>query len=235
MNLRHTALTVVCGLMLAACSRQDRPSIIGHWQAERTTVFSAHLPVGPDIVISEQAVAVPGTEAQIPLNGISQKDNEAVLELPYGVGVSFFFDGPDRIHFDAPVLGKVYYRRVHDAIAAQAAPQQDAKAQAAGPVTASAVVPAVAVQTQRPPSPPVQVAPVSLSEHAPEVPHRPVRPSAFDQAVLAARQGDQDSAIDNLNEALKQGFRGFDKIDAAPEFASLRQDVRYQALLAHYR
>ncbi|WP_143749451.1 TPR end-of-group domain-containing protein [Caballeronia arvi] len=228
-------MTVACGLMLAACSRQDRPSIIGHWQAERATIFSAHLPIGPDIVISEQAVAVPGTDARIPLNGITQKDNEAVLELPYGVGVSFFFDGTDRVHFDAPVLGKVYYRRVHDAVAAQPAPQPDAKIQAAGPVMASAVVPAIAVQTQRPPSPPVQVAPVSLSEHGLEVPPRPVRPSAFEQAVLAARKGAQDSAIDSLNEAFKQGFRGFDMIDAAPEFASLREDLRYQALLAHYR
>jgi len=234
MNLRHTALTVACGLMLAACSRQDRPSIIGHWQAERASIFSALLPVGPDIVISEQAVSVPGTEARIPLNGITRKDDETVLELPYGVGVTFIFDGPDRIHLDAPVLGKIYYLRVHDAVAAQTAPKQDAGAQAAAPVVASAVVPA-AVQTQRPSLPAVQVASASLGEHAPEAPPRPVRPSAFDQAVLAARQGDQDSAIDHLNEALKQGMRGLDKIDATPEFASLREDVRYQALLAHYR
>jgi hypothetical protein len=235
MSLRHTALTVACGLLLVACSRQDRPSIIGHWQAERATVFSAHLPIGPDIVISEQAVAVPGTEARIPLNGISQKGDEAVLEMQYGVGVSFFFDGPDRIHFDVPLLGKVYYRRVHDAVVTQTAPQRDAKVQAAGPVTASAVVPAVAVQTQRPAPPPVKVAPESVSEDAVAAPPRPIRSSAFDQAVLAAHQGDQDSAIDHLNEAFRQGFRGFDKIDAAPEFASLRGDVRYQALLAHYR
>lgn len=251
MNLGRVVLPVACGLLLVACSRQDRPSIIGHWQAERETFFSAHLPIGPDIVISNEAVSVPATDARISLNGIKEKGNETVLEMSYGVGVSFFFDGPDRGHINVPVLGKIYYRRVRDAIAARAAPQPDAKVEAAGPTAASSVMqvvakvpasPAIVPPAQYPP-PSVQTESVARSEKAVKVtavpdvpPPHPARSSAeFEQAALAARQGDQDSAINLLNEAFRQGFRSFDKLDIAPEFAMLRSDVRYQALLARYR
>ncbi|WP_345816858.1 hypothetical protein AAGS40_28250 (plasmid) [Paraburkholderia sp. PREW-6R] len=237
MKLSHVLLSVACGVQLVACSRQERPSIIGHWQAERQTFFSAHLPIGPDIVISKEAVSMPGTDTRIPLNAIRQKGGETLLELPYGVGVSFFFDGPDRMHFDVPVVGSVYYDRVGDATAAQVVPQSDGKA--AGAVVAGpeespkqAVSPSVATPVALVDKPaPVPQAPPAVDVGQPG----PARSSEFDQAELAARRGDQDAVIDHLNEAFRQGFKGFDKLDAAPEFATMREDVRYQALLARYR
>ncbi|MDR5770104.1 MULTISPECIES: TPR end-of-group domain-containing protein [unclassified Caballeronia] len=228
MRLRQLVLPVACALALvSACSRQDRTSVIGHWQAERTTFFSAQLPVGPDIVIGNDAISVPGTDARIPLSGITQKGDEAVLEMPLGVGLSFFFDGPDRMHLSLPVVGKVYYRRVHDAVAAAPVLKQEAPVRTGSTLAASSVVAAPATH------PTVTAQAVATPVAAIPQPSSSTR--EFDRASLAAQQGDQEAAIDHLSEALRQGFRGFDKLDSAQEFASLRSDVRYQALLARYR
>jgi tetratricopeptide (TPR) repeat protein len=50
-----------------------------------------------------------------------------------------------------------------------------------------------------------------------------------------AGKGDKDNALSALQKCLSGGFRDFSALDAAPYFASLRNDPRYQQLLARYR
>lgn len=231
MKFWHVVFTVVCGLLLVACSRPDKSSIVGHWRAERETFFSVHLPVGPDIVINDRSISVPGTGASIPLSSIGQRGDEIILEMPYGVGVSFYFDGPDRIYFNAPMFGKVYYQRVKDDATVRAMARSNTNAKPVTPVSASPASQVLAVSSASVglPRPAGHLSPLAPGEAA-------AHPSAdFDLAVLAARQGNRDLAIDRLNEAFKQGFRSIDRIESSPDFVALRSDVRYQALLARYR
>ena len=217
MKLSIVGLWILGCVLLASCSKAGRPSVLGHWQAERATFFSAHLPVGPDIVISQHAVSVPDTDASIPLNAITLKDNEAVLEMPYGVGVSFYFDGPNRMYLDLPVLGKIYYQRVIDSVSTVP------PALATSPPVESTAKRAESLTTRQVPVP---VPHVDLSVSS---------PSDFDLALHAAKQGDNELALDSLRRAFSLGFRGFGQLDSAPELAGLRADVRYQALVARYR
>jgi hypothetical protein len=57
--MRHLSLgslavsVALVALTMTGCSKSDGPSIIGHWRAERVQVLSAHLPIGPDFVVSQ--------------------------------------------------------------------------------------------------------------------------------------------------------------------------------------
>jgi hypothetical protein len=228
---RELLVGAALAVLVAGCSKPETPSIIGHWQAERQTVYSAHLPVGPDIEISNDAITVPGTTASIPLTAIEMKSDEAVLDMPLDVGLSFYFDGPDRVHLKVPLLGNIYYRRVHDRAPARALAQASAVIQpvatAAGVQPASALEPVAAAQSKVTGTP----AAMNNAHAAGAAPFS----ADYQLALQAASQGNQDQAIDELNKAFKLGFNDFDRIDTAPEFAALRTDIRYQALVARYR
>jgi serine/threonine protein kinase/Tfp pilus assembly protein PilF len=55
------------------------------------------------------------------------------------------------------------------------------------------------------------------------------------RAAAYSAKGDTSKAIENLDLALKSGFRDFAALDASPYFANLRSDPRYQKLVAQYR
>lgn len=57
----------------------------------------------------------------------------------------------------------------------------------------------------------------------------------YNLAVLRIRQGDPDSAVRNLRDAFQNGFRDFARLDASSDFASLKSDPRYSALITRYR
>jgi hypothetical protein len=233
-------------LLAAGCSKVDGPSIIGHWRAERVQVASVQLPIGPDILIKENEISNPDTDTGIPIKAIERKDNEVVLDFAYGLGLSFYFDGPDRMYVKVPLAGRVYYRRVADAAPGQT--QTAATSAAVAPVrVAQSVVPAVA-------QPVVQSADYRTLVQQAEAAMRNGEasqaetllaqagqyPSAhpavdFDQAVLAAHSAQPDLAIEHLSDAFKRGFRQFDLLDSTREFDALKSDVRYQALVARYR
>ncbi|WP_296658756.1 hypothetical protein [Paraburkholderia sp.] len=252
--------------LVAGCSKNDDASVIGHWRAERTQVYSLHLPIGPDIVISKDAIKSPDAQASIPLKRIERKGNEAVLDTAYGLGISLYFDGPDRVYVKVPFMGKVYYRRVPDGAmqAGGAADRlQDAAARPPGAAPISVPVVAAAAHPSQgtPQSRPREVAPASapastaaeLMKKGEAALHAGAQTQAeslltraqawpaahpavdYDLAVLAARRSDADRAIEYLNQAFKLGYRQFGALDATPEFSALRQDVRYQALVARYR
>lgn len=57
----------------------------------------------------------------------------------------------------------------------------------------------------------------------------------FYAAAIDAAAGHTEQALDTLGKSLDAGFRDFAVLDASPYFANLRQEPRYQALLARYR
>lgn len=259
--IRLAAIAAMVPFVLAAgCSKSDGASVLGHWRAERMQVYSVKLPLGPDVVISKDAIASPGVDARIPLDGIERKGDEAVLDTSYGIGISLYFVSPDRLYLNVPIIGKVYYRRVSDH-AAEKSEAETTKAQPAVPVVASAG-PSVVTPMARPAEAVKVAAVASVASNDPEqglmqqaeaalragadeqaeklLFQAKASPSAhplvdYDLAVLAAKRSDADGAINDLNQAFKHGYRQFAALDATPEFEALRQDVRYQALVARYR
>ncbi len=248
-SLRLIAAAVLAPtVLLAACSRQSDASLIGHWQAERVSFYSAKLPVGPDIVVKEDRISNSSTGIDLPIKNIERKGDEATVDFEYGLGVTFYFDGPDRLHISVPLIGKVYYRRVKDAVPTSTI--QAASARSHVPVTevGQSALPAsnvdVPVAGQRPVSatPAVALVPMHApSEHgfvanplSPDQPGQGVN-SDYQKALVAARAGERDQALDYLNAAFREGFRDFRLLDASGELAYLRSDVRYRALVDRYR
>ena len=227
----------------AACSKTDSSSILGHWRAERVQMFSAQIPVGPEIVVSRQQISSPGTDINMSVHGFESKSGQVTVDLDYGIGVTFYFDGPDRVFLKVPLVGKVYYRRVVDNVA---------QANAASPVSVvtppqavSHAVPAALVQSKHNDVGSTAAAKQTLSamqsargeiQPASETTAADERSTAeFQMASVAAKQGRPDAAIDHLNNAFKAGFRDVGRLDSLAEFSSLGNDVRYQALVARYR
>ncbi|WP_175105891.1 TPR end-of-group domain-containing protein [Pararobbsia alpina] len=169
-----------------------------------------------------------------------------MLDFPYGLGLSFYFDGPDRMYVKVPFGGRVYYRRVADAAPAQR--QAAAASEAVAPVrVAQTVVPAAAPtviqsadyrtlmqQAQAAMRDGAADQAETLLAQAEQYP--PAHPEVdYDYAVLAARSAQPELAIEHLNDAFKRGFRQFDLLDSTRDFDVLKSDVRYQALVARYR
>jgi len=105
------ALLATFTLGLSGCAKEDGSKILGHWRAERFKLMSLNIPIGPEFVISKDELVALETDLHIPIKSISQNGNEVVLNVPIGLGLSFYFDGPDRMHFDVPFVGKIYYQR----------------------------------------------------------------------------------------------------------------------------
>jgi hypothetical protein len=233
---------------LAGCSRPSDVSLIGHWQAERISVYSAKLPIGPDIVVKEDRISNPATGMDLPIKGIERKGNEATVDFDYGLGVTFYFDSVDRVHIDVPLIGKIYYRRVNDNAPASAAlassiPGATSEAevvQAAPPASDPAhQVASAPEKTNVPPAAlrasQIPVAQVDVTSQSGADGAVTAHDSDYQKALAAAMAGQQDRALDYLNAAFRDGFRDFARLDAAPELADLRSDVRYQALVGRYR
>jgi hypothetical protein len=234
---------------LCACSRQADLSLVGHWQAERLSVYSAKLPVGPDIVVQEDRISNPETGVDLPIKGIERKGDEATVDFDYGIGVTFYFDSPNRLHIDVPLIGKVFYRRISDSQlaatairpSAAAAASASSLAQSASPAANTATVRAVS-QMEEVPASAVQQEPSEIYSGRVSTVTQPAREdqvtgsdSDYQMALNAARAGQQDQALDFLNVAFRDGFRDFGRLDAAPELDTLKADVRYQALVNRYR
>jgi hypothetical protein len=87
---------------------------VPHAQPQHQAAAQPHLPIGPDFTVGEHELASPDAEVRIPIAAIETKRNEAIVDFAYGVGLSFYFDGPDRMYVEVPLAGKLYYRRIKD-------------------------------------------------------------------------------------------------------------------------
>lgn len=221
--LARQALLIVLGLALAGCAREDGKQIIGKWRAERMEVMSLKLPLGPQIEITREALMA-GPGIAIPIVDITQDGDEVTLETEALIGMTFHFVEADRIYFELPMVGRLYYRREPE----QAAVTVSAPAPA--PVAAS--MPVVASPAPAAPAPVVQVAVEASAPPAQAV--EAVQDPNVARALVLLGQGDRDNAVRSLHTAFSQGFRDTALLARTPEFEVLKGDVRYQALLARY-
>lgn len=244
---------------LGACSRNDGSRILGHWRADRLQVQSISLPMGPEFVISPRELTSLDEEIRIPISSISEEGNTVTLGAPLGVGLSFYFENADRMYFELPLLGRIFYQRIHDAAPPTPTPEK--------PVAAVPPAPLAALPPPLPPAqtPPPVVAQPAASQAAqgastvdlirqaerklagndlPEAEALLLQARQqygddpmidYNLAILHMRSGDEDTAVRNLRDAFLHGFRGFALLDTAPDLTPLKTDPRYQALLTRYR
>ena len=176
--------------LLTACGRDDGRRILGHWRAERVQVQSISLPMGPEFVVTPRELTSAEGDIRIPISSIEADGNVVTLGAPFGIGLSFYFEGDDRIYFDVPLAGRVYFQRVTDApppARANPAPAPQALAAAPAPVA---------------PPPPAVPAPV-VSTPAAVAPGQPA-PAAPASAVAAAPRGNSTPArgpVDLIRQA----------------------------------
>lgn len=224
------SLLVVLGLALAGCAKEDGSRIVGRWHAERFEVMSLKLPVGPKLEITRKELST-GSEVRIPIAAITQDGDEVTLETDGAIGLTFVFVESDRMYFELPVVGRIYYRRINPsavAVAASAIANDDVGRKMV--IVPPTLVAAPRAQAAQPPLPePVEA--IGARQLAVQ---EPAFAKDYAQALALARQGDRDGAIRCLFDAFIHGFRDVALLAATPEFDILASDVRYQALLARY-
>lgn len=213
MRLRDCAPAIVALTLalLSGCAKEDGSRIIGHWRAERFELMGLKLPLGPELEITRTMLAAGETGIQVPLTGLSEEDDEVTLETEANIGLSFHFVEADRMYVEIPLVDRIYYRRVMAEVASGArAPGAAAEPE---PVVVAAI-------TRQPPvaEPALSNAPAPWS-------------AAYEAALSAARNGDDDAAVRQLYQAYHEGWRDRVLAVAAPEFARLQTDVRFQVLL----
>jgi len=190
------------------------------------------------------------------------------LGAPFGIGLSFYFESADRIYFDMPLAGRVYFHRVTDSVQpARANPAPQAISPAAAPAQVPAAAPAPVIQALV--APPVTQIPAPQPAMATTTVHGAstvdlIRQAElmlasnalseadallgqarrqygdhpmidYNLAVLRMRQGDQDGSVRSLRDAFEHGFRDFSLLNTSTEFAPLKRDPRYNALMDRYQ
>ncbi|WP_374489909.1 hypothetical protein [Zoogloea sp.] len=250
--------------VLSACGRDDGTRILGHWRSERLQVQSVSLPMGPEFVVSAREVTSVDGDISIPISSIESEGNAVTLGLPLGIGLAFYFETNDRIYFDMPLAGRVYFYRVKDL------PQQTRvipAPQVITPTTAPLKIPPPPGTIENKPAsaqmPAPLAAPVTTAPHgdsATELFRRVELKLAentnseaeallaqarrqygdnpkvdYYYAILRMRQGDEDSAVRSLRDAFEHGFRDFSLINDSLELRPLKSDPRFKALITRYQ
>lgn len=187
--LAGLVLALLLATLLTACGRDDGRRILGHWRAERVQVQSVSLPMGPEFVVTPRELTSAEGDIRIPISSIEADGNAVTLGAPFGIGLSFYFESADRIYFDVPLAGRVYFQRVADApqpARANPAPAPQALAALAPlPPPAPAAAPALSTTPAAPlqPAVPAPVAPPLAA--APSLP----TPAAAANAPAPAPRG----------------------------------------------
>lgn len=207
-------LLAVLGMgLLVACGKPDGERIFGHWRAERLQLQGLSVPMGPEFVVSQTELRSMAGDVRIPISSITADGDGVTLDMPLGLGLRFQFDGADRVAFDMPLVGKIYYRRVSDAVQAAQPP---------------AIVPSVVVAPAATPA--VAHTPRKLPLDT-ELPQRDNPMLDYNLCVARMRQGDADGAVRSLRDAFQHGFRDFALLERAPDLVPLKNDPRYIALV----
>jgi hypothetical protein len=248
---------------LTSCSKEDGSIILGHWRAERLKWLSLNLPIWPEFVITKNELFLLTTDIHIPIDSLSEKGNEVIVNTSAGLGFSFYFEGSDRMYADVPLAGRIYYQRARDT-------QQLLKVSTVSSpmVNSPAVSPAVTATTNGQPEQSIELGvptPVTTisaiaSSGALNLVHQAERKIEADGlteaqvllleaksidgenpivdynlAVLRVRQFNNEAAIRHLNDAFRNGFRALSLLDSNPDLVPLKSDVRYQALVSRYK
>ncbi len=247
-------------LILVSCAPRDASKLYGHWRAERYKLEGVRLPMGPDFHISQSELVSFDGHVRIPISSIDVDGPEYTINIPAGVGLAFKFEGDDRISFALPFTGdKVLFERIkivsNTAAAAKSneSPTNSAPVLATSTGSASGIMRDVSVKNRS-----------EIQQQLPnvaraEIDHAIVairdqrfadaeyilrdaqakygKFAEFDYhlAVSSSRQNNIDGAIRHLSEAFTHGFRSFSLLENSDEFAAIRSDVRYGALIARYK
>lgn len=233
-------LLLVCAL--ASCSKPNPERIFGQWEAEKLQVSSLTIPMGPQFSIGPNEIVSLDGSIRIPVSAITAKDDTVTLKIPAGIGLSFHFEGANRIFFELPFVDRIYFNRVID-------------------------TPKITAQVKATPTPPPATQPATPPVQPPHADSTPARLIAlaekemaekrfataeaflaqgkqlfasdplldYTYVLLRVNQGKPDDAIRHLEDALKHGFRTFNLLETSPLLAELRNDSRYSALIARYR
>lgn len=215
--------------LLSGCAKEDGSRIIGHWRAERFELMGLKLPLGPELEITRTMLAAGETGVRVPLTGLTEDDDEVTLETEANIGLSFHFVEADRMYVEIPFVDRIYYRRV--AAVAHGAPASGTAAPSPVVAPEPEAVAAITPQPRVAPPPPSQ--PVPPAQPAPAAPAS--WSAAYEAARSAARNGDDDAAVRQLYQAYHDGWRDGALAMAAPEFARLQADVRFQVLLVRLK
>jgi hypothetical protein len=216
-GLLRLLLTLLGAGLLIACSKPDSERIFGHWRAERLQLQGLSVPMGPEFVVSQTELRSMAGDIRIPISSVIADGDAVILDMPLGLGLRFQFDGADRVAFDMPLVGKLYYRRVSDAV-------QVAQPPVIAPPVVSAPVATPAV-AHTPRIPPLET----------ELPQRDDPMLDYSRCIALMRQGDADGAVRSLRDAFQHGFRDFALLERTPDLAPLKNDPRYIALVTRYR
>jgi hypothetical protein len=203
--------------LLIGCGKPDSERIFGHWRAERLQLQGLSVPMGPEFVVSRTELRSTEGDVRIPISSVTADGDAVTLDMPLGLGLRFQFDGADRVAFDMPLVGKLYYRRVSDAL-------QVAQPPVPPPAVVPPVVAAPAV-AHTPRTPPPETG----------LPQRDDPILDYNLCIARVRQGDTDGAVRSLRDAFQHGFRDFALLESSPDLAPLKNDPRYMALVTRYR
>lgn len=210
---RGLASALLLATLLTACGRDDGQRILGHWRADRLQVQSVSLPMGPEFVVTPRELMSAEGDIRIPISSIEAEGEVVTLGAPFGIGLSFYFESADRIYFDMPLAGRVYFQRVADAVQparANPAPAPQALAPLAPPAPAAPApkpvgpqppalqAPVLPAPVAAAPDRPTPAAPASTAAPAPKPSAPPARGAS---TIDLIRQAEQKIAGNALAEA----------------------------------
>lgn len=215
-------------MLLAACSPEPAPSIDGHWKAEDLRVQSLVLPIGPELLISERDITVPSLATTLQYEERVLEGNAITLRFALGPGLTFHLESRDRMFIDVPFVGKVFYRRIGDV--APRVPTSNTSAPKA--MSGASSIDPQAANSLPPDKTEIPTAGASLGTPPPQATDTGRR--NLDAAFAALQQGDPDTAIRVLDQALSSGHIAVGDLAADPRWHSLAGDIRFKALLVRH-
>ena len=223
-------LGVALAMLLSACSKPDGKRILGRWRAEPLQLQGIRVPIGPEFVVGHHELRSLDGAIDIPLSSITEKDDKITLDMTLGLGLTFQFEGNDRMSFEVPLVGqKIYYRRVSDATSIAHSRVEPSPAHRA--VTAP---PFGSVQLSREAESAAHVSAVAAPPQAERQQSNDPMVD-YNQSILHMRRGDADAAVRSLRDAFEHGFRDFQLLETSQDLVQLRSDPRYNALVTRYR
>jgi hypothetical protein len=117
-RLWTAAIAFFALLVTSACSLSSEPEIRGTWEAEDVNLASLAIQVGPRLEISQTHMLMPELHVKLPISAIELEapDRVKLRFVSNGLiplaGWTLYFESPDRIRMEVPLVGPIYYRRV---------------------------------------------------------------------------------------------------------------------------
>lgn len=219
-------------LAIAGCSESVSPkAVLGHWTAENLRIQAVGIPIGPELDITEQEIAVPGTALRVPLQRVEAKGREVTLTFPMGLSLAFQVESPERMSVDVPFIGLVHYRKdvvARSVAAVQATPP--ATTTGSQPVSKADLVRQARDQLSHGQA---DQARTLLDQVAALDPR--YAPMLVGRLVLMLADSGPDETLRQMDQWLQAGVLKPGDVAGESGLSALHQDPRYRALSARYQ